>query len=288
MAPPMPHVEGVEHRYADVDGLRMHYAEAGDPATPALLLVHGWPQNWWAWRHLIVPLAERFHVVAPDLRGLGWTDAPSGGYEKANLARDVVGLMDELGIDRARYMGHDWGAMVGFHATTASPERFERFVPMSFPQPWPPEATDPKRFLRLWYMAVLAAPVVGRLAHGPIGFPRAVLQKSRVAGSWTDEELDFYADLLKRDGYRDASIQYYRTFLTREALPLARGQFRERRLPVPTRLLVGKSDAVAHGMGDEYRDYADDMEVVQIDGAAHWLPEEKPDAVLELALAFLP
>ncbi|MEA2373770.1 MAG: hypothetical protein QOD53_233, partial [Thermoleophilaceae bacterium] len=65
MALAMPHVEGVEHRYADVDGLRMHYAEAGDPSAEALVLQHGWPQNWWIWRELIGPLSERFHVIAP-------------------------------------------------------------------------------------------------------------------------------------------------------------------------------------------------------------------------------
>src|SRR5919199_4786355 len=288
MAPSMPHVEGVEHHDADVDGLRMHYAEAGDPARDALVLVHGWPQNWWAWRHLIGPLAERFHVIAPDLRGLGWTDAPPGGYEKANLARDVVRLMDVLGVERARWVGHDWGAFAGWHAMTEHPERFERFVPLSIPHPWQPEGPpDLRRLANSWYQAVLAAPVVGRLAIGPVRFPRAILRRSRKAGSWSDEELDFYEELLRRPGYTGASMQYYRSFLLRELIPLARGQFRDRRLTVPTRLVVGRSDVVAQGMSDEYRDHADDMEVVWIEGAAHWLPEEKPDAVLELALGFL-
>jgi len=289
MGPQMPQLEGVEHRYADVDGLRMHYAEAGDPAADALLLVHGWPQNWWAWRHLIGPLSERFHVVAPDLRGLGWTDAPPGGYEKRNLARDVVGLLDELRIERARWVGHDWGAFAGWHATMEHPERFERFMPLSMPHPWLPEGPpDPRRILRLWYQAVLAAPVLGRLSVGPIGFPRQILEKSRKAGSWSDEELDLYEELLRRPGYTEASTQYYRSFLLREMLPLARGEFRDRRQTVPTRLLVGRSDAIASGMGDEYREYADDMEIEYVDGAAHWLPEEDPDAVLDLALRFLP
>ena len=289
MAAAMPTVEGVEHRYADVDGLRMHYAEAGDPAGDTLLLVHGWPQNWWAWRHLIGPLSERFHVIAPDLRGLGWTDAPAGGYEKANLARDVVGLMDALRIARARWLGHDWGAFAGWHATIEHPDRFERFMPLSIPHPWQPEGPpDLRRLANAWYQAVLAAPVLGRLAIGPIGFPRAILKRSRKAGSWSDDELDYYEELLRRPGYRDASIQYYRSFLLRELLPLARGQFRGRRLTVPTRLVVGTSDPAAQGMSEDYREHADDMEILQIDGAAHWLPEEKPDAVLELALGFLP
>src|SRR5438034_6233291 len=121
MAPPMPHVEGVEHRYADVGGLRMHYAEAGDSAAPTLLLVHGWPQNWYIWRELVGPLSERFHLVMPDLRGLGWTEAPPDGYEKAQLARDLVGLLDVLGIERVRYVGHDWGGFSGWHVVLDHP-----------------------------------------------------------------------------------------------------------------------------------------------------------------------
>jgi len=285
----MPQVEGVEHHYADLDGLRMHYAEAGDPRADAVLLVHGWPENWWAWRELIGPLAERFHVICPDLRGLGWSDAPPRGYEKAQLARDVVALMDHLGIDRARWVGHDWGGFIGFHAMTERPERFDRFMPLSIPHPWPPEGRpDLERLLRLWYQGVLAAPVLGPISVARLGFPVQILRKSRKVGSWTDEELELYGQLLRSPGHVHASVQYYRSFLLREMIPLARGQFRARRLTVPTRLLAGTSDPVAGGMGDAYRDYADDMEVELVPGAAHWLPEEKPDVVLERALDFLP
>jgi pimeloyl-ACP methyl ester carboxylesterase len=285
----MPHLDGVEHRFADAGGLRTHYVEAGDPAADTVLLVHGWPECWWAWRHLIGPLSERFHVIAPDLRGLGWTAAPSGGYEKWNLARDVVALMDELGIERARWVGHDWGGFAGWHAMTEHGERFERFMPVSIPHPWLPDGPpEPARLARAWYQAVLAAPVLGPLAIGPIGFPRQVLLKSRKAGSWSDHELDLYEELLRRPGYKGASVQYYRTFLLRELVPLARGQFKDRRLTVRTRLVAGRADALLRGMGDEYEEHADDMEIAYVDGAAHWLPEEAPGAVLDHALEFLP
>ena len=288
MAPAMPRVEGVEHHYADAGGLRMHYAEAGDPQAAALLLVHGWPENWWAWRELIGPLAERFHVICPDLRGLGWTEAPRHGYEKAQLARDVVALMDVLGIERASWIGHDWGAFAGWHAMTERPERFERFMPLSIPHPWLPEGRpDPARLLRLWYQGVLAAPVLGPISVAWLGFPVQILRKSRKVGSWSDEELEVYGEVLRSDGHVNASVQYYRTFLLREMAPLARGMFRDRRLTVPTRLLAGTSDPIVRDMGDAYRDYADDMEVELVPGAAHWLPEERPDVVLERALEFL-
>lgn len=280
----MPHLDGVEHRFADAGGLRTHFVEAGDPAADTVLLVHGWPQCWWAWRHLIGPLSERFHVIAPDLRGLGWTAAPPDGYEKWNLARDVVALMDELGIERARWVGHDWGGFAGWHAMTEHGERFERFMPVSIPHPW--LRPDPRRLLGVWYQAVLAAPVLGRLAIGPIRFPRQILSRSRVAGDWTDDELDLYEQLLRRPGYRDTSIRYYRTFLTRELPKLARGQFDDRRVTVSTRLVAGAHDPVAT-IDDAYRDHTDDMDVVTVERAGHWLPEEAPEALLDHALEFL-
>ncbi|MEA2397104.1 MAG: hypothetical protein QOK25_660 [Thermoleophilaceae bacterium] len=289
MALAMPHLDGVEHRYAQVGELRMHYAEAGDPAAPPLILQHGWPQNWWIWRELIGPLSEHYHVVCPDLRGLGWTDAPRRGYEKSQLARDIVGLMDELGLERVRYIGHDWGGFSGFHACVDFPDRFERFMPLSIPHPWPPEGRpDPRRLLGLWYQAVLAAPVLGPLAIGKLGFPGQILRKARVAGEWSEEDLALYEEAVRRPGYVSASVQYYRTFLLHEFVPLARGDFREKRLTVPTRLMVGSADTVAKGMGDSYKPYVDDMEIEVVDGAGHFLPEEKPQVVLERALEFLP
>jgi pimeloyl-ACP methyl ester carboxylesterase len=284
----IPTLDGVEHRHAQVGDLRMHYAEAGDPQADVVVLVHGWPQNWFIWRDLIGPLAERFHVIAPDLRGLGWTEAPRRGYDKRQLAEDVLSLLDEVGIGRVRWVGHDWGAFAGFHAATLHPDRIERFMPCSVPHPWPPEGPpDPRRILNAWYQFVLAAPLLGRLAIGTLDFHSQVLRSARKRGEWGDE-LDLYERAVKRPGYVDASIQYYRTFVLHEMLPLARGQFRDRRLTVPTRLVVGTEDPVAKGLGDEFRDYADDMELEWVEGVGHFLPEERPEVLRELALGFLP
>src|SRR5438067_847879 len=90
----MPHVDGVEHRYADIDGVTIHYAESG--SGEPLVLQHGWPQHWYMWRKLIPPLAERFRVICPDLRGHGWSDAPRSGYLKSQLATDLSGLRTQM------------------------------------------------------------------------------------------------------------------------------------------------------------------------------------------------
>src|SRR4051794_2455046 len=108
----MPEVAGVTHRDVDVGGVRLHVAEAGE--GPPLLLLHGWPQHWWCWRYVIGELATTHRVIAPDLRGFGWSDAPPGDYAKATFAADVLALMDAEGLDRVRVIGHDWGGYTAF------------------------------------------------------------------------------------------------------------------------------------------------------------------------------
>jgi pimeloyl-ACP methyl ester carboxylesterase len=87
--PELPEVAGVNHRYLEVDGIRFHIAEAG--GGEPLVMLHGWPQNWYMWRRLVAPLGERYRLIMPDLRGLGWSDAPPSGYNKERLASDVLG-----------------------------------------------------------------------------------------------------------------------------------------------------------------------------------------------------
>src|SRR4051812_3063918 len=140
----LPDVDGVTHRYATVNGVRLHYAEAGD--GDPLLLVHGWPQHWWMWRAYIPRLAERFRVIVPDLRGHGWSEKPRGAsYLKTDMLADLMALLDELGIARVRYAGHDWGGWVGMLAGLEHPERIERLMVMSIPHPW--RKPDPVSFL---------------------------------------------------------------------------------------------------------------------------------------------
>jgi pimeloyl-ACP methyl ester carboxylesterase len=281
----MPHVDGVEHRYATVRGVRLHYAEAG--AGDPVLLQHGWPQHWWVWRHLIPAVAERYRVIAPDLRGHGWSSKPKGDYRKDELMRDVIALLDDLGIERVRYVGHDWGAYVGMLASLRHPDRIEKFVCLSIPHPWQKERSIKKLVASAWYQLLLASPLVGKLAIGRFGFPRLMLKKGRVQGSYTEPELDTYMDLLKEPDAVEASMRMYRHFLRYELAPTLSGAFKDERLTVPTRWIVGDKDPVAATADDGYREHADDMTLEHVPNVGHFLPEEKPDLVRERVLEFL-
>src|SRR5215510_124422 len=107
-----PEIEGVRHSYVDVPGVKLHVAEAGE--GPPVLMLHGWPQHWWIWRKVIPDLARDHRVIAPDLRGFGWSEAPSGRYELQGFADDALALLDALDLDQVNLIGHDWGGYAGF------------------------------------------------------------------------------------------------------------------------------------------------------------------------------
>src|SRR6202022_758481 len=147
---PMPHLDGMRHRYVEASGVRFHLAEAGE-GDPVLLL-HGWPQHWFAWRKVAPLLAAGHRVICPDLRGFGWSDAPPGAYDKATLARDVVALLDALGLESVDLIAHDWGAWIGFILCLEHPERFEHYLALNMYTPWPeaPSLRAFPRLARLW------------------------------------------------------------------------------------------------------------------------------------------
>ena len=131
---PIPHLEGVSHRDVQARGVRFHVAEAGS-GEPVLLL-HGWPQNWFCWRKLIPLLADERRLICPDLRGFGWSEAPVGAYDKQTLADDMVGLLDALELERVDLIAHDWGAWAGFLMCLEHGERFDHYLALNMITPW--------------------------------------------------------------------------------------------------------------------------------------------------------
>jgi pimeloyl-ACP methyl ester carboxylesterase len=287
MPPSMPELDGVRHSYVDVNGFRAHIAEAGDPDAAPVVMQHGWPQHWWCWRKVIPQLAERYRVICPDLRGHGWSDAPPSGYSKPQLARDLIGVLDALGLERVRLVGHDWGAMAGFLACLGSPERFERYLAMGITPPLP--SGDPKQLLGIWklyYQLPLTAPFIApRLVAKP-DFIKRFLRAGLVRrDAMTDRDMDLFAQAVVERPH--VTLGIYRTFLLREFAPMAAGRWAGR-LRVPTRVLAGDHDIVtdAKRIRMAAERYADDMTVQDLQGVGHFVPEEVPDVVGAAALDF--
>ena len=124
----------VEHHYAELDDVLLHYVTAG--SGPPLVLIHGWPQTWFEWIRIMPALAERYTVIAPDMRGLGDSSRPLTGYDKQTVARDIWQVVNgKLGHDRFFLAGHDWGGVIAWAFAETHPELLDRLVILNAPHP---------------------------------------------------------------------------------------------------------------------------------------------------------
>jgi pimeloyl-ACP methyl ester carboxylesterase len=275
----LPQLDGVTHRTVPTRGLRFHVAEAG--TGQPVVLVHGWPQHWWVWRHVVPLLAPHARLVMIDLRGFGWSDAPPGAYDKQTLADDLLAVLDALGLDRVCLMGHDWGAWSGFLACLAAPERFAAFIALGAPRPG--GRPSPRQLREVWrfaYQVAIASPVLGRrLVSGTRFVERVIMGGAVQRQAWTPDDLRIFTAVLAEPARARASARLYRTFLAREVARSPRG-----RLCVPTRIMVGSRDpAVPVVLLDGAQEDADDLSVEIVAECGHFIPEERPELVAQRA-----
>jgi len=273
-------VPGVRHRTVHANGVDLHVAEAGD--GPPLLVVHGWPQHWWSWRYVIPALSQRYRVIAPDLRGMGWTDAPDGPYDKQTFADDLLALLDHEGIERTKILAHDWGGYASFLLAMDHPERVERMVVLDVPPPVQPPPS--LRLLALPIALLYQLPIVtlgARLFERSTFYVRTLIKfGSGPDVKWTDEELDIFATRFQEPARARASTAIYRTFQRRELF--ARRSIDD--LRTPSLLLMGGAGIFYRILRPRSRGA---LTIEPVPRSGHFIAEEKPDEVLARALPFL-
>jgi pimeloyl-ACP methyl ester carboxylesterase len=281
--PLLPELSGVRHtQHALPTGVTLHVAEAGDPAAPPLLAVHGWPQHWWLWRDVIPALAETHRVICPDLRGFGWSGQPADGdFAKERFADDVLALLDALGIERCAYLGHDWGGWTGWLVAIRAPARIERMLLVSIIHPWTPRGASLLNAWRIAYQYPLAAPVVGPALVRDGRLVRLALRRAM-----DDEAADAFVDVLREPARAHASSLLYRHFQLRDLPALAAGRYANARVELPVRLLFPRGDGVQHPsqLGGLER-HAPRAEVELVAGG-HLLVDEQPELVIDRARAW--
>ena len=214
-------------------------------------------------------------MIAPDLRGHGWSAAPAGGYEKEQLATDILGLLDRMEVRRAIWIGHDWGGWVGFLAALRAPERFERMLALGIPHPW--VAPHPRQLAMLGYQGPISLPFIGPRLARPMA--RAILQTGRGGERLAEADLSIFSENLPPA----VTVAMYRTFLTREVLPMAQGRFAEVTLDVASTLAVGARDLVTRGMAAGPVVGQPKLEVQKWSDVGHWLPEQRSREIVRWA-----
>jgi pimeloyl-ACP methyl ester carboxylesterase len=284
----LPEVEGVSHRLVRARGIDFHVAEAGS-GDDVVLCLHGWPQHWYEWRQVMPAMADRHRVLALDLRGFGWSEAPPDGYEKEEMATDVLAVLDELGLERVKLIGHDWGGWIGFLASLRAPQRFERFLALNIVPPWANIRNTAAHAWRFWYQMVILAPGLGYRLHRHGDFVAKVLVGGSVRReAWSPAEVRAFADNLMQPARARAAVQLYRVFNLRELGPIVRGRYAEAKLTVPTLMLFGEEDFVLRPqMLAGYQRHAADMRVELVPDCGHFIVDERPDLVIARAREFL-
>ena len=274
-------------RYVDAGDVRLHAVIGGD--GPPLLLVHGWPETWYAWRLLMPALARDFKVIAVDQRGIGLSDKPADGYDTGTLAGDLVALMDALGHQRFAVVGHDTGFAISYALAADHPDRVDRVALAEIPGP-PATGPSPPLFV--------PAPVNDRLWHIPFN---RVDEAARAARQRTGGHL---LRLRVRHPGRQAARRRRRLLrpvsspnpdslrgsfgvLPRVRRHLAQNDERKSRpLTMPV-LAIGGAASYGDHVAEAMKPLADDVQSVVIPGAGHWVAEQAPDEMLAALTAFL-
>jgi len=309
----------LRHQFAEANGIRMHYVEAGK--GPLVVLLHGFPESWYAWRHQLPALAERgFHAVAPDLRGYGQTDAPEPleAYDIFQLTGDVVGLVNAIGAPSAVIVGHDWGALITQYAALLRPDLFRAVALLSVP--YVPRRRIPQTLWeqetypgKIFYQAVLRSPqaeerlqadVRTSLLRGLYTLSGDAAPEERFLPArdpstlgaaapakrpdWiTEEDVDFLAGEFKRAGFR-GGLNYYRNMDRNWAMtPFLDGA----KILQPTVFIAGEKDPVLEFLASEFEALESNVPHLKgkrvIAGAGHWIQQERPEEVNRLLMEFL-
>jgi epoxide hydrolase 4 len=289
---PLPEALGFTTAWYDLPGLRMHAAVAGPDDGRLVLLLHGFPEFWYSWRHQIGPLARAgFRVVAPDLRGYNETGkAPP--YDIVTLATDVADLIRACGRERALVAGHDWGGLLGWAMAGLEPGLIERLAILNVPHPAVMARAlaggDPRQMLRSWYVLFFQIPGLPEwlLSRSRFrGLRRMLLTTSR-PGTFSPADLARYGDAWSRPGALSAMLGWYRIGFGPNPLRLRKQIFR--RIGTPGLILWGDRDvALRPEMAERSLSWLEHGRLVRFPDATHWVHQEYPEEINRHLLEFL-
>lgn len=273
------------HTFSGIDGTHLHYAMVG--SGEPLVLLHGWPQSWREWIHIMPALAAQFTVIAPDLRGFGDSAKPSSGYDKQTVAKDIFALIEHLGFKKVNLAGHDIGMMVAYEMAASNPGLIKRLAVLDAALPGfgIEELQDSAKFPQLWHFGFFKAPGVaealisGREKQFLSDFIRGLSYNPYAV---TAEDIQEYADRMGAPGALRASFEHYRAF---EIDATNNKRHSKTLLPMPV-LAAGGSHSMGTQVGAIMEQLAKKVETVAIENCGHWIPEEQPEKLAAVFIEF--
>lgn len=276
------------HREARVNGVRLHYVEAG--RGPLVVLLHGFPEFWYSWRRQIGALADAgFHVVAPDMRGYNLSEKPRrvDDYRIDALVEDVAALIRHCGEARAHVAGHDWGGGVAWATAILRPDVVHRLVVLNAPHPvaFARELRTPGQLLRSWYMLFFQIPRLPEalIRYEQFGAVRRTLRTDPVrANAFSRKDAAEYVRALSQPGALTAAIHYYRAGFRHSPLHLSNP------IQSPTLLIWGERDRyLGIRLTQGLEPWIPRLRVERIPDASHWVLADAPERVSRLMVEFL-
>ncbi len=279
-----------QHVFIETNGIRLHVVLAGSPGGRPAVLLHGFPEFWFGWRHQIPALAAAgFRVIVPDQRGYNLSEKPRGihAYRMQALLGDVIGVLDHFGYEKAALVGHDWGAAVAWSTAAAFPQRLECLGILNVPHPavmWDFLRTSPRQMLKSWYIGFFQIPGLADwlLRIGDYAAARRLLAASGRHGTFTDAEIDEYKQAWAQPGALTAMINWYRAALRERPTSSTDIQ-----VHVPALILWGKKDvALSAKMAEASLGLCDDGQLVFFEAATHWVQHDEADDVNRLLITF--
>jgi pimeloyl-ACP methyl ester carboxylesterase len=276
-----------KHEYIVSNGIKLHYVTQGE--GPLMLMLHGFPEFWYSWRHQIPEFAKDYKVVALDLRGYNESDKPSeqSAYGMNEFIKDIEGVIQGLGYDRCILVGHDWGGAIAWCFAYAHPEMVERLIVLNIPHPakFAEGLRNPQQLLRSSYAFFFQLPVLPELL---IQWSDYQAIESALKGmainksTFSQADIEIYKDAASKRGALTAMLNYYRNAFS------SFWQQKWSLLEVPTLMIWGENDtALGKELTYGTEQYVRNFQIRYIPNCSHWVQQERPDLVNEYIREFL-
>lgn len=276
-----------KQEYIVSDGIKLHYVTQGE--GPLMLMLHGFPEFWYSWRHQIPEFAKDYKVVALDLRGYNLSDKPQdpAAYAMEELITDVEGVIQELGYDRCVLVGHDWGGAIAWNFAYAHPAMVERLIVMNLPHPakFSQGLQTPQQLLRSWYIFLFQLPWLPEalLQWSDYRLIATAFQEMAVnKNAFTQADIEAYKNAAAQRGALTAMVNYYRSLFP-SGLNREWGV-----LEVPTLMIWGEEDtALGKELTYGTEAYVRDFQIHYLPHCSHWVQQEQPQLVNQYMREFL-